>query len=237
MQQVPFGGIGLVVSRMGVGLAALGRPGYMNLGHARDMAGGTSVAEMEARAHQVLDAAWANGVRYFDAARSYGRAEEFLASWLRSRGIAPGDVAIGSKWGYTYTAGWRVDAQVHEVKELSAPVLARQAAESRGILEAHLDLYQIHSATVESGVLDDRAVVAGLAELKAAGVRVGLSVTGPAQGETVRRAMTVEWEGAPLFDAVQATWNVLEPSAGAALAEAQAAGVGGIGEEGLADGR
>jgi aryl-alcohol dehydrogenase-like predicted oxidoreductase len=33
----------------------------------------------------VLDAAYAGGIRYVDAARSYGRAEEFLADWLNSR--------------------------------------------------------------------------------------------------------------------------------------------------------
>ena len=37
---------------------------------------------------EVLDAAYGAGVRYFDAARSYGRAEQFLGSWLRARGLA-----------------------------------------------------------------------------------------------------------------------------------------------------
>ena len=37
---------------------------------------------MRAHAHAVLDAACDAGVRYFDAARSYGLAEEFLGSWL-----------------------------------------------------------------------------------------------------------------------------------------------------------
>jgi aryl-alcohol dehydrogenase-like predicted oxidoreductase len=37
---------------------------------------------MKMRAHEVLDAAWAAGVRYFDAARSYGSAEAFLGTWL-----------------------------------------------------------------------------------------------------------------------------------------------------------
>jgi aryl-alcohol dehydrogenase-like predicted oxidoreductase len=45
--------------------------------------------------------------RYFDAARSYGRAEEFLGGWLAARGIGPDEVAVGSKWGYTYTANWQ----------------------------------------------------------------------------------------------------------------------------------
>ena len=44
---------------------------------------------MEARGHAVLDEAWAAGVRYFDAARSYGRAEEFLARWLARGGSIP----------------------------------------------------------------------------------------------------------------------------------------------------
>ena len=41
-------------------------------------------------------------MRCFDAARSYGRAEQFLSGWLRSRDLAPEDVTVGSKWGYTY---------------------------------------------------------------------------------------------------------------------------------------
>jgi aryl-alcohol dehydrogenase-like predicted oxidoreductase len=45
--------------------------------------------------------------RYFDAARSYGRAEEFLGGWLAARGIAPQEVVVGSKWGYVYTANWQ----------------------------------------------------------------------------------------------------------------------------------
>jgi aryl-alcohol dehydrogenase-like predicted oxidoreductase len=235
--QRPLGRTGLAVSRVGLGLAALGRPGYINLGHGRDLADGRSVAEMEARAHQVLDAAWAAGVRYFDAARSYGRAEAFLASWLAARAVAPDGATVGSKWGYTYTAGWRVDAELHEVKEHSVAVLTRQAAESRALLGPHLDLYQIHSATLESGVLENRAVIGELARLRSEGVRIGLSLTGAAQAETLRKAMEVEWEGGRVFDAVQATWNLLEPSADAALREASAAGMGVIVKEALANGR
>ncbi len=47
--------------------------------------------------------------RYFDAARSYGRAEEFLGSWLGGLGREQLDRAVvGSKWGYYYTADWQV---------------------------------------------------------------------------------------------------------------------------------
>ena len=238
MEMTTLGRTGLEVSRIGLGLAALGRPGYINIGHADDLPGGHEVAAMEARARAVLDVARVAGVRYFDAARSYGRAEEFLARWLDARRIEPGAVVVGSKWGYTYTAGWRVDAEKHEVKDHSLATLRRQVAESRDLLGAGLDLYQIHSATLESGVLEDRAVLDELARLRGEGLRIGLSLTGPRQGETLRRVLDVTTaSGERLFDAVQATWNLLEPSAGPALAEAHAAGLGVIVKEGLANGR
>src|SRR5262249_42256748 len=192
---------------------------------------------MEARAHAVLDAAGAAGVRYSDAAGSYGRAEEFLGRWLAARRVPPRAVTVGSKWGYVYTAGWRVVAEKHEVKEHSLPVLRRQYAESRGLLGSHLGLYQVHSATPDSGVLDNRDVLGELARLKVDGVRVGLSLSGPRQGETLRRALAVAIDGVRLFDCVQATWNLLERSAGPALAEARAAGMGVVIKEALANGR
>src|SRR3984885_14903794 len=176
---VSFGKTGLVVSRIGLGLAALGRPGYITLGHAADLAGETEVEAMRTHAHVVLDAAWNAGVRYFDAARSYGLAEEFLGLWLADRGLGRNDVTVGSKWGYTYTAGWRVDAEVNEVKELSIETLRRQEAESHVLLGDTLALYQIHSATIESGVLDDAAVLDELARLRAGGLRIGFPPPGP----------------------------------------------------------
>jgi aryl-alcohol dehydrogenase-like predicted oxidoreductase len=226
-----------MVTRLGLGLAALGRPGYINLGHADDLRRDYDVAAMEANAHAVLDAAWGAGVRYFDAARSYGDAERFLASWLRARRHEPKSLVVASKWGYTYTAGWRVEADKHEVKNHSLAVLQRQAAESRALLGDYLDLYQIHSATLESGVLDNAGVLRELSNLRAGGWRIGLSVTGPRQADTVRRALKVRLDGQRLFDAVQATWNLLEPSAGPALAEAHAAGLGVVIKEALANGR
>ena len=227
---------GPIVSRIGLGLAALGRPGYQNVGHGADIGPDASVDAMRRRTHAVLDAAWAAGIRYVDAARSYGRAEEFLASWIDARDIAPGELTVGSKWGYRYTAGWRARADVHEVKDHSLDALREQLAESRRHLGPHLRLYQIHSATVESGVLDDGRVLDELARRRDEGLLVGLSVSGPRQADTILRAMTIERDGRPLFGSVQATWNVLEPSAGDALAQAHAAGVGVIVKEALANG-
>jgi aryl-alcohol dehydrogenase-like predicted oxidoreductase len=218
---------------MGLGLAALGRPAYINVGHAADLGADTDVSALRARAHEVLDAALASGVRYFDAARSYGRAEEFLGSWLSERGLTRDDVSVGSKWGYTYTADWRLDAEVNEVKDLSIETLRRQEAETRANLGANIGLYQIHSATLDSGVLEDRAILDELARLRSEeGWLTGISVTGPRQGDTIHRALEV---GA--FDSVQATWNLLEPSAGPALEAAHEAGLGVIIKEAVANGR
>jgi aryl-alcohol dehydrogenase-like predicted oxidoreductase len=227
-----LGHTGLRVTRIGLGLAALGRPGYITLDHAADLAGHTDVASMERAAHDVLDAAYAGGVRYFDAARSYGKAEAFLASWLRARGLSRDDVTVGSKWGYTYTAEWRTDAEVNEVKDLSASTFRRQLAETRELLGDHLRLYQIHSATLDSGVLDDGEVRSELAALRQTGVFIGFTTTGPEQAQTIERALQVGG-----FDAVQSTFNLLERSAGPALAAAHDAGLGVLIKEALANGR
>jgi aryl-alcohol dehydrogenase-like predicted oxidoreductase len=237
MELRTLGSTGLAVSRLGLGMAALGRPGYINLQHAEDLGEESSKTAMEDRAHRVLDTAWKSGIRYFDVARSYGRGEEFLGNWLRSRSLARSTVTVGSKWGYTYTADWQTQAPVHEIKNHTLAALQRQWGESISWLNGYLDLYQIHSATMESGVLDDHSVLDELARLKSGGTHIGLSLSGPEQQTTLRKAMAVTLDGVPLFEAVQATWNLLEPSAGPALSEAHAAGLGVIIKEALANGR
>jgi aryl-alcohol dehydrogenase-like predicted oxidoreductase len=226
-----LGATGIPTTAIALGLAALGRPGYLNLGHGGDF-DDRSVQAMAERSHAVLDAAYAAGVRHFDAARSYGLAEQFLGQWLQARSIAPGAVTISSKWGYTYTADWQVDADPPEVKDLSADTLRRQLAETREHLGDHLTLYQIHSATASSGVLADPDVRALLAELRSRGVAVGFSATGTEQSDTILQAIEVGG-----FDTVQATWNLIERSAGPALAAAHDTGMGVIIKEALANGR
>ncbi|MGI3224887.1 aldo/keto reductase [Streptomyces sp. GTA36] len=221
---------------IGLGLAAVGRPGYINLGRVHDLGEDRSVDTLRTRTHELLDAAYAQGVRYFDAARSYGRSEEFLAGWLNTRSDI-GDVVVGSKWGYTYTADWRTDAEAHEIKDHSLATYERQRAESGELLGDRLDLYQIHSVTPDSPALTDKELHARLAEAAAQGLTVGFSTSGPAQADAIRTALAVTVDGEPLFRTVQSTYNVLETSAGPALAEAHDAGLTVIVKEGMANGR
>lgn len=221
---------------LGLGLAAVGRPGYINLGRDRDLPAGRGVAAMRQRTHELLDYAYAHGVRYLDAARSYGRAEEFLAEWLDGGGSRRG-LVIGSKWGYTYTADWQVRAETHEVKDHGVATFDRQLAETRQLLGRHFDLYQVHSVTPDSPVFTDTALHHRLAALAADGVTVGLTTSGPHQRDAIRAALDLTVDGEPLFHSVQATWNLLEPSAGPALAEAHDAGRMVIVKEALANGR
>ncbi|MEU6144834.1 aldo/keto reductase [Streptomyces sp. NPDC047081] len=221
---------------IGLGLAAVGRPGYINLGRDEDLPEGRSVDALRARTHELLDAAYFQGVRYFDVARSYGRSEEFLADWLSARPDID-DIVVGSKWGYTYTAGWTTDAEKHEVKDHSLGTYERQRAETAALLGDRLDLYQIHSVTPDSPALTDKELHAKLAEAAAQGTTIGFSTSGPAQADATRAALAVTVDGEPLFRTVQSTYNVLETSAAPALAEAQDAGLTVIVKEGMANGR
>ncbi|SER87983.1 aldo/keto reductase [Streptomyces qinglanensis] len=222
-------------AHLGLGLAAVGRPAYLTLGREADLPAERTPEAMRARTYELLDAAYAQGVRYLDVARSYGRAEEFLADWLREHPEA--DVVVGSKWGYTYVGEWRTDAEVHEVKDHSLAAFERQLAETRELLGDRLDLYQIHSVTPDSPALTDTALHQRLAELAAEGVTVGFSTSGPAQGDAIRAALAVTVDGEPLFRTVQSTYNLLETSAADALAEAHEAGLTVLVKEALANGR
>jgi len=232
-----LGKTSVTVSKLGLGLAALGRPGYINIGHSRDLAGKYSPFALEEHVHSMLNAAWDSGIRYFDTARSYGLGEDFLGSWLNTKSFQKEQVAIGSKWGYTYTANWQVKAEKHEVKDHTLPVFLRQWKETQSNLGEYLGLYHIHSATLESGILDREDALDEMAKHRDQGFYMGLSLSGPGQAATLEKALGIERNGIPLFSSVQATWNILEPSIGPLLQDAHYAGMGVIIKEALANGR
>ncbi len=227
---------------LGLGTASLGRPEYLNLGHGDDLDGSVGptggerydVSRLRAHALAVLDAAWDAGVRHYDAARSYGAAEQFLGDWLARTPGRREEVRVGSKWGYTYVAGFRPGATEHETKDHTVATLDRQWPETLAALGGPPDLYLVHSLTPDSPALEDRALHDRLRALAAGGVRVGLSTSGPAQAEVLRRLLALPETP---FSTVQSTWNPLEPSAGPALAEARDAGWSVVVKEAMANGR
>jgi len=234
MKKVSFGDTDIQVSRIGLGLAALGRPGYINLGHGQDLNKDYDVAKMEAVTHQMLDESVRLGINYIDVARSYGKGEEFLSSWT---GRTDMDTVVGSKWGYYYTADWQVQANKHEIKEHSIGLLNKQWPLSHQLLSPNLKIYHIHSATFESGVLDNHEVLRKLEAIRETGIVIGLSLSGPTQGQVLEKALEIKVGSKPLFGSVQATFNILEQSAEVALMKAYDRGIGVIIKEAVANGR
>ena len=146
-------------------------------------------------------------------------------------------MTVGSKWGYRYTGDWRLDAGQHEVKEHSLAMFTAQLAESRANLGDRLALYQVHSVTPDSPLFTDVPLLTALGRLRAEGVIIGLTTSGPGQADTIRRALHLTVDGQQLVTAVQVTWNLLEPSAGPAAAEAASAGWAVLVKEAVANGR
>ncbi len=191
---------------IGLGTAALGRPQYINI--QQEKSTGIELESFRRQGLHVLEDAYRRGVRYFDTAPGYGLAEQLLIDWLRQKNDDRLEVA--SKWGYTYTANFDPDAKQHEVKEHGLSKLNEQWKQSSQLLPC-LSTYQIHSATFETGVLENRSVLNRLAELKSlVGLIIGITTTGTNQVDVIKKALEVEVEGIVLFDAFQVTYNVLD---------------------------
>lgn len=223
------------VTRWAIGTAVLGRPAYLNAG--ADLPADRSVEALRRRTAEVLDAAADAGVDWVDTARSYGRAEEFVADWLAARRREGVELPrISSKWGYAYVGDWRTDADVHEVKEHSLARFTEQWAQTRALLGDVVGLYQVHSLTADSPLWDDDELVAAMAQLRDSGVALGFSTSGPDQATAIERGSSLQVDGVPLFSAVQSTWNIVDQSAAPALQAAHDAGMTVLLKETLANG-
>jgi aryl-alcohol dehydrogenase-like predicted oxidoreductase len=221
-------------NKIGLGLAALGRPGYINIGHDNDLGSDKSKASMRDYCHQVLDFAYSRGVRYFDTARVYGDAEEFLSSWIRKQLQFNG--FVGSKWGYEYLADWQVNADKHERKDHSSTFLKQQWVETRMNLGKNIDLYHIHSVTPDSRVLEDPEVLKELEGIKKNGIEIGISTSGPDQKKSIEKLLKVN-EKINLFSFVQSTINIFEQSCISVLKEASEKKINVIAKEVFSNGQ
>lgn len=194
---------------IGLGTAAIGRPHYINIKTSTNKAE-FNKTEFISKGIKILSYAYENGVRHFDTAPGYGIAEEVILKWIELD--KPKDITISTKWGYTYVANFDLNATIHEVKEHSLTKLNKQWEFSKQLLP-YLNIYQIHSATFESGVLNNKEVLNRLFEIKKEhGMKIGLSVSGEDQNKIIEKALDINVNDSPLFDSFQITYNVFDQS-------------------------
>ena len=193
---------------IGLGTAALGRPQYINV--RLETCDNSNLEKFRQQSFQVLEDAYNLGIRYFDTAPGYGLAEELLLEWLQTKD--DDSIEVATKWGYTYTANFDANAKVHEVKEHSLAKLNEQWTFSKQLLP-YFKVYQIHSTTLETGILENEAVLSELAHLKKEhNLKIGITTTGTNQVEVIQKALTVLVDGEQLFDVFQVTYNFLDQS-------------------------
>ncbi|WP_338418087.1 aldo/keto reductase [Pseudotamlana carrageenivorans] len=219
---------------MGLGLAALGRPEYINIRAEHDI--DKSEAAFKSTTFSVLHEAYRLGVRYFDTAPSYGKGEAFLQEWNTLTNHE--DVILGTKWGYTYVANWQLGYPgKHEIKEHSLGKLLEQWEVSKAMLP-RLKYYQVHSATFDSGILENHGVLETLAQIKKeTGLYIGITTSGENQKEVISEALKIESHGNALFDSFQVSYNVFEQSTFEILRRVLESGKTVIIKEALANGR
>lgn len=218
---------------LGLGTAAIGRPQYINI---RDnQPEPFDRQKFYASGMDILEKAYQAGIRYFDTAPGYGMAEQIMLDWIKTKNDR--DLEVATKWGYTYTAGFDADAEVHEVKEHSLNKLNEQWQQSR-LLLPQMSTYQIHSATFESGILENDQVLRRLHDIKKQhGLIIGMTSTGDNQVEVLKKAIDLEVEGEVLFEAFQLTFNVFDQSTLGICREMASRGGRVIVKEAMANGR
>ena len=219
--------------KLGLGTAALGRPQYINVRQNNNIK--HDLETFKKHSFQVLEDAYNSGIRYFDTAPGYGLAEGLVLEWLKTKNDKT--IKIATKWGYTYTANFDTNATIHEVKEHSLAKLNEQWGYSK-LLLPYLKVYQIHSATLETGVLKNKEVLEQLAFLKKEhNLKIGITTTGTNQVEVLKKALEILVDGEPIFDLFQVTYNFLDQSLKEMLAELISQNKSIVVKEAMANGR
>lgn len=197
------------MENIGFGTAAIGRPIYINIRHEKPRVD-LSLPEFRENGLSILDDAYDKGVRFFDASPGYGLAESLLIEWLHQKNDP--DIIVATKWGLSYVANFDINAVVHEIKEHSLEKLNLQWELSKNLLP-NLKIYQIHSATIDTRVLDNKAILQRLYQLKKEyNLIIGLTTTGVHQVEVLKKAVYIEIENELLFSSFQSTYNIMEQS-------------------------
>jgi aryl-alcohol dehydrogenase-like predicted oxidoreductase len=226
MEMRPFGRSGMRLSLLGFGCGAVG--GLMVRGEPRDQ---------ERAIARALEA----GVNYFDTAVQYGdgASEQNLGRVLKRLNAA--DAIVGTKVRLPSSDLGRIGDAVSVSLDASLQRLGRE----------RVDIFHLHNAITMNGggealsaqqVLDE--VVPAFEKLKQQGKTRFLGIT--AVGDTTALHQVIESRA---FDSAQVSYNMLNPSAGAALPanypaqdyvrlfdRTQAAGVGVVGIRVLAGG-
>jgi aryl-alcohol dehydrogenase-like predicted oxidoreductase len=196
-------------NNIGLGTAAIGRPLYINVKQMADDES-FSLQKFKEKGIKVLEEAYNKGIRNFDTAPGYGLAEQLVLDWLQTKKDL--SIEVSTKWGYTYVANFDPNAKVHEIKEHSINKLNEQWEFSKQLLP-YLKVYQIHSATLDTGVLNNTEVLKRLHELKKEyNITIGLTTTGANQTEVLEKGLSVQVENEALFQSFQCTYNILDQS-------------------------
>lgn len=220
-------------NHIGLGTAAIGRPQYINI--KKEDSEIFNKTKFKQQGIHVLETAYNKGIRYFDTAPGYGMAQEILLEWLNTK--KDKSIEVATKWGYSYVANFDPNAIIHEVKDHSLQKLLSQWEKSKELMP-NLTTYQIHSATFETGVLDNEEVLYKLAELKDHfQLKIGITTSGSNQVEILKKSLDITVNGTQLFDAFQVTYNMLDQSLLNIAEEMNANGKRIIIKEALANGR
>jgi aryl-alcohol dehydrogenase-like predicted oxidoreductase len=226
METRVFGRTGMRLSVLGFGCGAVG--GLMVRGEPRDQ---------ERAVARALDA----GVNYFDTAVQYGNGESEKNLGRVLRTLKPGNVFVGTKVRLPPADRGRIAEAVAASLEASLKRLERE----------RVDIFHLHNSITETGggpalsiaqVLGE--VVPAFRRLRDQGKTRSLGLTAVGETPALHRAID---SGA--FDSAQVVYNMLNPSAGAALSQSypaqdygrlfdrtQAAGTGVVGIRVLAGG-